>query len=147
MAEADTRMPQDCEDCSDRSPAERNAGHSSSPAFDFKELIQRECRRLSRSPGESACGADVDIARGGPADEPWVAFTDRDLVGLALSGGGIRSATFNLGLLQALDRRRVVEHIDYLSTVSGGGYVGGFWTAWLHRNEVNGRPRLDRDGR
>lgn len=54
----------------------------------------------------------------------------RDLVGLALSGGGIRSATFNLGVLQALERYGVLKHVDYLSTVSGGGYIGACLT-WL----------------
>lgn len=47
-------------------------------------------------------------------------------VGLALSGGGIRSATFALGLLQSLARQRALRHVDYLSTVSGGGYIGAF---------------------
>lgn len=47
-----------------------------------------------------------------------------DLFGLALSGGGIRSAVFSLGLMQALHRRGVFRFIDYLSTVSGGGYIG-----------------------
>lgn len=46
------------------------------------------------------------------------------LVGLALSGGGIRSATFNLGMIQALHKHGVLRHVDYLSTVSGGGYLG-----------------------
>jgi len=46
--------------------------------------------------------------------------------GLALSGGGIRSATFSLGVLQALARHRLLRRFDYLSTVSGGGYTGGF---------------------
>ena len=46
------------------------------------------------------------------------------LVGLALSGGGIRSASVNLGVLQALGKRGVLRHVDYLSTVSGGGYIG-----------------------
>ncbi|KAM9963860.1 hypothetical protein ACTFIW_007116 [Dictyostelium discoideum] len=46
------------------------------------------------------------------------------LVGLALSGGGIRSATFNLGLLQALSKHKLFKKIDYLSTVSGGGFIG-----------------------
>jgi choline dehydrogenase-like flavoprotein/cytochrome P450 len=47
-------------------------------------------------------------------------------VGLALSGGGIRSATFCLGVLQALAERGRLRDIDFLSTVSGGGYIGGF---------------------
>lgn len=44
--------------------------------------------------------------------------------GLALSGGGIRSASFNLGVLQALHRTGFFRFVDYLSTVSGGGYLG-----------------------
>jgi hypothetical protein len=57
----------------------------------------------------------------------------KNLVGLALSGGGIRSATFSLGLLQGLYRKNMLRIFDYLSTVSGGGYVGGWWSAWLSR--------------
>jgi len=41
--------------------------------------------------------------------------------GLAISGGGIRSASFGLGVLQGLVVRGVVRRVDYLSTVSGGG--------------------------
>lgn len=48
------------------------------------------------------------------------------LVGLALSGGGIRSATLSLGMLQALAKAGVLDEIDAMSTVSGGGYAGGF---------------------
>jgi hypothetical protein len=55
------------------------------------------------------------------------------LVGLAFSGGGIRSATFNLGVLQALGRLGLLRRIDYLSTVSGGGYIGAWLAAWIHR--------------
>jgi len=58
-----------------------------------------------------------------------------NLVGLALSGGGIRSATFSLGVLQALHRLNLLGIFDYLSTVSGGGYTGGWWSAWLSRKE------------
>src|SRR5204863_2877800 len=43
---------------------------------------------------------------------------------LCLSGGGIRSATFGLGVLQGLAKYGLLQHFDYLSTVSGGGYVG-----------------------
>lgn len=44
--------------------------------------------------------------------------------GLALSGGGIRSATFCLGLIKALARNGLLKRFDYVSTVSGGGYAG-----------------------
>jgi len=58
-------------------------------------------------------------------------------VGVALSGGGVRSATFNLGFLQAMAAHRVLRTIDYLSTVSGGGYIGSFlgrfYTRFINR--------------
>ncbi|MEZ2299388.1 patatin-like phospholipase family protein [Variovorax sp. RCC_210] len=53
--------------------------------------------------------------------------------GLALSGGGIRSATFCLGVLQALAKKDQLHHVDYLSTVSGGGYIGAWLSAWIYR--------------
>ena len=53
-----------------------------------------------------------------------------NLVGLAFSGGGIRSATFNLGVLQRLQELDLLRGVDYLSTVSGGGYIG----SWLLGN-------------
>jgi hypothetical protein len=56
-----------------------------------------------------------------------------DLTGLALSGGGIRSASFSLGIMQALAYAGWLKKIDYLSTVSGGGYIGSSLTWLLHR--------------
>jgi hypothetical protein len=55
---------------------------------------------------------------------------DAPLVGLALSGGGIRSAAFNMGVLQTLARTGLLARVDYLSTVSGGGYIGSC-LSWL----------------
>jgi hypothetical protein len=52
-------------------------------------------------------------------------------LGLAISGGGIRSATFSLGILQTLAQRKILEHLDYLSTVSGGGYIGSWLVSWI----------------
>ncbi|HEV2707316.1 MAG TPA: patatin-like phospholipase family protein, partial [Pyrinomonadaceae bacterium] len=52
---------------------------------------------------------------------------------LCFSGGGIRSATFGLGILQGLARFNLIEKFDYLSTVSGGGYLGSWLSAWIHR--------------
>ncbi|MGN7752961.1 hypothetical protein [Sinorhizobium sp. 22678] len=51
--------------------------------------------------------------------------------GLALSGGGIRSATFSLGVMVSLAKRNLLHQFDYLSTVSGGGYAGAFLTQLL----------------
>lgn len=60
----------------------------------------------------------------GPMPSPTRPAVENDLYGVAVSGGGMRSATFGLGVLQALSRHDLLEPADYLSTVSGGGYVG-----------------------
>src|SRR6516225_10280764 len=64
---------------------------------------------------------DVD----GGSREPTTAD---EMKGLALSGGGVRSASFCLGVMQALNAAAVLQKIDYLSTVSGGGYIGSSMT-------------------
>jgi len=58
------------------------------------------------------------------------------LIGLAFSGGGIRSATFNLGILQGLARLGLLSKFGYLSTVSGGGYLGSWLMAWMHHQKI-----------
>lgn len=56
-----------------------------------------------------------------------------DGVGLALSGGGIRSGAFALGVIQCLAEKGHLKRVDYLSTVSGGGYIGAWLSTYLHR--------------
>lgn len=68
-----------------------------------------------------------------------------DLTGIALSGGGIRSATFALGALQALAHRELLPRFDYLSTVSGGGYIGTSLT-WLTSKPVAEKTRAYHEG-
>ena len=75
-----------------------------------QELWNSECEQVRLRRG------DAGSAQGQP----------RGLVGLAFSGGGIRSATLSLGVLQALARLDLLKFVDYLSTVSGGGYAGTF---------------------
>ena len=65
-----------------------------------------------------------------------------DVVGLSLSGGGIRSATFCLGVVQVLVNRKLMRHFDYLSTVSGGGYTGSFITSRIGRLVRVGQPSI-----
>jgi hypothetical protein len=67
-----------------------------------------------------------------------------DAVGVALSGGGIRSATFCLGVFRALARNDLVRRVDLLSTVSGGGYFGSFLGGlFTPRPKTEPRPRAD----
>ncbi len=72
--------------------------------------------------------AELNLIRGRRPD------ADADnLTGLALSGGGIRSATFSLGVMQALAHKDWLKKFDYLSTVSGGGYIGTSLSWLLHK--------------
>jgi predicted acylesterase/phospholipase RssA len=68
----------------------------------------------------------------------------RSLIGLAFSGGGIRSATFNLGVLQALAEARLLRSFDYVSTVSGGGYIGSWLMAWMYHQQIGVKEIEDR---
>ena len=58
--------------------------------------------------------------------------------GISISGGGIRSASLALGVLQAMYFEKVLPKVDYLSTVSGGGYIGSSWT-WFNNLKQQGK--------
>ena len=68
------------------------------------------------------------------ADKAYGSSGHFDTAGLALSGGGIRSAAFCLGALQALAEHKVIAQIDYMSTVSGGGYIGSATSSAMSLN-------------
>jgi hypothetical protein len=91
---------------------------------DFDELKAKEDALLCER--RSARGLDP----GGPRS------------GLALSGGGIRAAAFGLGVSRALHARGQFKQLDYLSTVSGGGFSGGF-LSWMLRRESDSRETQD----
>lgn len=82
-------------------------------------------------------------------DDPYAWSRDKGrLIGLCLSGGGIRSATFNLGILQGLASKNLLRRFDYCSSVSGGGYIHQWFAAWVKREEAlhpgaSGTPGLD----
>lgn len=75
-----------------------------------EEVLEEERRRVHRVPGGGAGMVD--------------AGTSVRLHALCLSGGGIRSAAFCLGVVQALAKAGLLTRFHYLSTVSGGGYTG-----------------------
>ncbi len=62
---------------------------------------------------------------------------------LCISGGGIRSATFGLGIVQGLARCGLLEKFHYLSTVSGGGYIGSWLSAWIKHDPKGMRGVVD----
>jgi hypothetical protein len=89
--------------------------------WDEFEAIHKQKR-----PAVTANGPDASL------HAYYYAALQRDQAALCLSGGGIRSAAFSLGVLQGLARAGLLTSFHYLSTVSGGGYIGG-WLATLLR--------------
>ena len=83
-----------------------------------------------------------------PGEGPTLATpsVSHQLIGLAFSGGGIRSASFSLGVAQYLIEAGLFKTLDYLSTVSGGGYTGSCLSALMHRGPGGERLLVDRDG-
>ncbi|MFW2830102.1 patatin-like phospholipase family protein [Sphingomonas sp. ID0503] len=82
-------------------------------------LADEEVRRARRREALGQAGIDTSFPR----------------AGLALSGGGIRSATFSLGLLRELARQGMLHRFDYLSTVSGGSYIGAYYAGLFARRK------------
>ena len=66
-------------------------------------------------------------------------MTRTSLIGVALSGGGIRSAVTNLGVLYEMSRVGLLKVVDYLSTVSGGGYIGCCLISLLSLKKPDGK--------
>ena len=104
-----------------------DAEPSQSESKNFDEVLPSAEELRAIAERRIACGArplalsNIDHLSGFALKRAAFGFK---LIGLALSGGGIRSAAFNLGVLQALAHRDVLPRVDYLSTVSGGGYIG-----------------------
>ena len=78
--------------------------------------------RRKRLAGDLADATEADVATIIDHHGKW----STGVTGLALSGGGIRSATMCLGILQGFAKGRWLRKFDIMSTVSGGGYIGGF---------------------
>ena len=70
---------------------------------------------------------------------------DDKLSALAISGGGIRSASFGLGVMQGLVKFNILQEIDYISSVSGGGYISAALT-WFLKKGIPDRRQKDADG-
>jgi hypothetical protein len=84
-----------------------------------------------------------------PKEEVPATIKGRNLMGLAFSGGGIRSATLNLGVLQGLAKAGLLKKFDYISAVSGGNYIASWLAAWIKRDgftEVTRQLSPDRAG-
>lgn len=108
-------------------------GKGSGP-FSFETVLHDELDFIAATRRHRGETEGVEPRKNGEqGDGHYQRALDSNLAGLAFSGGGIRSATFNLGVLQALAELGLLKRFDYLSTVSGGGYIGSWLTALIHR--------------
>jgi hypothetical protein len=110
------------------------AGTHSGTAFKFNDVFRDEMRELQQR-WQQVYGQDSPPRRLANPEQPT---PDNGLVGLAFSGGGIRSATLNLGIAQALNEYGIFRHADYMSTVSGGGYLGSSLSTLMRRRPLGG---------
>ncbi|HEU4597324.1 MAG TPA: patatin-like phospholipase family protein [Pyrinomonadaceae bacterium] len=129
------------------------SGHEcGAAAFDDSRGARSDLRRFRRLLLEDAFPTEIKRVYDLRMDEAVrrIHELEKARSAVCFSGGGIRSGTFALGVIQALARRGLLGEFDYLSTVSGGGYVGGWLTAWIHRHphglegvvrELNGSAR------
>ncbi|WP_162604765.1 patatin-like phospholipase family protein [Geomonas ferrireducens] len=115
--------------------------------LELPEMLIEELVEIGK--GRGVGGWERESPQGGKEKEARLLrvfhrFHDARLAALCLSGGGIRSATFNLGVLQGLARCGVLGEMDYLSTVSGGGYIGSWLTSWISAQNCTPRQRVAR---
>ncbi|MGH9310971.1 MAG: hypothetical protein ACRD1U_16465, partial [Vicinamibacterales bacterium] len=96
--------------------------------IDRARVLQDELRQLARDPSRAAPGDHAAP----PLEQVFHEAHAQQLTALCLSGGGVRSASFALGVIEGLTRRGLVDSLDYLSTVSGGGYAGAWLSAWRY---------------
>jgi hypothetical protein len=113
------------------------------PLDDALKTAADEARMLERWPKRQAAAVERSRRR-----LLYNAAHGFDLSALCLSGGGIRSASFALGVIQCLADKKLLAEFNYLSTVSGGGYIGSWLSAWLkweqNADEVIGQLRQQR---
>ncbi|MGY5778527.1 GMC oxidoreductase [Rhizobium sp. LEGMi135b] len=106
-----------------------------SPAYP-SEMEQREAAAIHRRRAQLDETTDRSVLA--PTSLP------KDTIGLALSGGGIRSATYALGVLQALAAAKILRRVDFMSSASGGGYIGGFLGRLYTRMADDTPDKVDR---
>ncbi|MDJ0818478.1 MAG: patatin-like phospholipase family protein [Desulfobacterales bacterium] len=127
----------------DEDEAENTSGNRKPPpGFTFEEIFEDELQEMEKR-WKQAYGTDGQVRQLAAVQSPT---PGHGLVGLAFSGGGIRSATINLGIAQALNERGIFDHVDYMSTVSGGGYLGSSISTLMRKkrfvSEIGGKVHL-----
>jgi hypothetical protein len=129
-------------------------------ALRAQAVAQPDESRRTRKDADARSGKDEDPTDVKKRQTFYCTLNHLNRAALCCSGGGIRSATFCLGVIQALAMHSLnksppgtaseagqapdqvkeandsaLSRFHYLSTVSGGGYIGSWLSAWRHRND------------
>ena len=104
-------------------------------AYNFAQVFAAEADEIAAQCDHRGVEPDLDFDRKRADGKHEEAGRIPDRLGLALSGGGIRSASVALGVVQALAKRRMLRQAHYISGVSGGGYLLGWLSAWICRQD------------
>src|SRR5882724_10758099 len=112
----------------------KKAKNRREPGLNLAQVLVEEMRALG------AINDDYKLPQGDQSTQlneirTAILKGEHHLTALCFSGGGIRSATFCLGVLQNLAKLQLLSKFDYLSTVSGGGFIGGWLKAWTLRKD------------
>ena len=108
----------------------------------FEQLFKDEIKQIALR--RRNLKSDIPANELRPIKSQDAPAVTNELLGIALSGGGIRSAALNLGILQAIHDVGLFHEVDYLSSVSGGGYTGTAITNFMRNGasdpQETGRP-------
>lgn len=118
------------------SKAARGEAGNAGTRMEFRAVLAAELGRIeqvrrNKRARQAEAGRAREAERREPAIRDQAPAEGEGLVALALSGGGIRSAAFNLGVMQAFANCGLLARFDYLSSVSGGGYIASALTWFL----------------
>ncbi len=107
--------------------------HDAPPPIPLHQVLEEEYEALHGKLPEDYPRAETDPQKRREAIFALIHSLENKRTALCLSGGGIRSGSFALGIMQGLAERGLLNKFDYLSTVSGGGYAGAWLSAWCKR--------------
>lgn len=127
-------MDQDNSVKPENSAAETNTANGDKASVQLHEVLEAEYVSLHGPLPESHYTDNITDEGRLKAIYTRIHALSEKRTAVCISGGGIRSATFALGILQGFARANLLDKFHYLSTVSGGGYIGSWLSSWIHRS-------------
>lgn len=115
--------------------ADRKGNGVKGSSIDFENVFEEELIEVQNRWRNVYGASERQLARSEDKTLLSAPSLTHKLAGIGYSGGGIRSATVNLGITQALERAGVFDHMDFMSTVSGGGYLGSSISTLMRQKE------------